>query len=121
MRSAEREVLRTAPPGCIEDDPRAEFLFGDGIRWMKEAPPGSVDVIIVDSTDPKGPGVGLFLEPFYEKVARALKPGGVMVAQTESPHWDAPMVGAIYDQLRQAFPDYAAYAARTKRLVPWVF
>ena len=41
-------------------DARAEFYFGDGIRWMQEAPAGSVDVIIVDSTDPIGPAKGLF-------------------------------------------------------------
>ena len=37
------------------EDARAEFLFGDGIKWMAEAQDGSVDVIIVDSTDPIGP------------------------------------------------------------------
>ena len=89
-------------------DPRTELHFADGMAFVEGAQ-GAFDLVIVDSTDPKGPGVGLFLADFYEKVARALKPGGVMVAQTESPHWDAPMVGAIYQQLRQAFAHVAAY------------
>ena len=67
------------------NDPRAEFLFGDGIRWMKEAEPGSVDVIIVDSTDPIGPAKGLFTEAFYRDCHRALGEGGIVVQQSESP------------------------------------
>ncbi len=67
------------------DDPRAEFLFGDGIRWMKEAEPGSVDVVIVDSTDPIGPAEGLFTEAFYRDCHRALGGHGLIVQQSESP------------------------------------
>jgi spermidine synthase len=37
------------------DDPRAELLFADGVQYLKDATPGSIDVIIVDSTDPVGP------------------------------------------------------------------
>ncbi len=66
-------------------DPRAEFLFGDGIRWMKEAEPGSVDVVIVDSTDPIGPAEGLFTEAFYRDCHRALGGHGIVVQQSESP------------------------------------
>jgi spermidine synthase len=74
------------PELCVaNNDPRAEFLFGDGIRWMKEAPPGSVDVIIVDSTDPIGPAEGLFTEAFYRDCHRALGDEGVLVQQSESP------------------------------------
>ncbi|MCF8005754.1 MAG: polyamine aminopropyltransferase, partial [Chromatiaceae bacterium] len=41
-------------------DPRATLLFDDGIRWMREAPDQSLDIIIIDSTDPVGPAEGLF-------------------------------------------------------------
>jgi spermidine synthase len=66
-------------------DPRAELYFGDGIRWMKEAPADSVDVIIIDSTDPVGPAEGLFGESFYRDCLHALAPGGILVQQSESP------------------------------------
>ncbi len=89
-------------------DARAEVLFADGVAHVERFQ-GEFDLVIVDSTDPKGSGVGLFLQDFYAKVARALKPGGVMVAQTESPHWNAGMVGAIYGQLRAAFRQVSAY------------
>jgi len=51
-----RLAERYFPELCeANDDPRAELRFADGIQWVKEAPPGSIDLIIVDSTDPIGP------------------------------------------------------------------
>src|SRR5574338_1669805 len=41
-------------------DPRAKLLFDDGIQWMKDARRESIDLIIIDSTDPVGPAEGLF-------------------------------------------------------------
>lgn len=67
------------------NDPRAQLLFIDGIRWMQEADDQSLDVIIVDSTDPLGPAVGLFNQAFYEQCHRVLKPNGILVQQSESP------------------------------------
>ncbi len=67
------------------DDPRATLLFDDGIAWMKNAEPGSVDVVIIDSTDPVGPAEGLFAVDFYRDCARALSDQGILVQQSESP------------------------------------
>jgi spermidine synthase len=89
-------------------DSRTELVFSDAIAYVAEHPE-SFDIVIVDGTDPKGPAVGLFTTEFYASVARALRPGGVMTAQTESPHWDAGMVGAIYQQIRGAFTQVASY------------
>ncbi len=66
-------------------DPRAHFYFGDGIKWMEESRDESVDIIIVDSTDPIGPAEGLYAEPFYRECIRSLKNGGILVQQSESP------------------------------------
>jgi spermidine synthase len=74
------------PELCASNnDARAEFLFGDGIQWMQQAEAGSVDVVIVDSTDPIGPAEGLFTEAFYRDCHRALGDDGVLVQQSESP------------------------------------
>ena len=43
------------------------------------------DIILIDSTDPMGPGEGVFTEEFYTNVKRSLKPGGIVAAQSESP------------------------------------
>lgn len=66
-------------------DPRAELLFIDGLRWVKEMAPGTLDVLIIDSTDPVGPAAGLFTAEFLTDARRALGPGGVLVQQSESP------------------------------------
>jgi spermidine synthase len=50
------------------DDPRATLLFDDGIQYIKDQAEGSVDVVIVDSTDPVGPAAGLFGEGFMRDV-----------------------------------------------------
>jgi len=66
-------------------DPRAELLWDDGIAWMANCAPASVDIVIVDSTDPVGPAEGLFNQAFFESCHRALKADGILVQQSESP------------------------------------
>jgi spermidine synthase len=67
------------------DDPRASLLFDDGIAWMKQAAAASLDIVIVDSTDPIGPAEGLFTEDFYRDCHRALGEHGMLIQQSESP------------------------------------
>jgi len=85
------------------DDPRAEFFFGDGIQWMKDAEPGSVDIVIVDSTDPIGPAEGLFTRDFYRSCHRALSSNGLIVQQSESPllHFDS-IIQPMHKAMRAA-------------------
>mgnify|MGYP001068713251 CR=1 FL=1 len=87
---------------AVEADPRVDLVFDDGVKYIEDHE-GQFDLIIVDSTDPIGPAVGLFQADFYRKVARALKPGGVMCAQTESPFANAKVIGPIQEQIRAAF------------------
>lgn len=83
-------------------DPRARLEFADGIRWVKDAEPGSYDVIIVDSTDPIGPAEGLFSEPFYRDCLRALGPHGLIVQQSESPMYHMDILTGMHRALRAA-------------------
>lgn len=77
---------------------------------MKDATAGSIDVIIVDSTDPVGPAKGLFSETFYRDCYNALGADGVIVQQSESPllHYDSiikPMCAAGFsDSISLQFP-----------------
>lgn len=66
-------------------DPRATLAFEDGIKWIQHAPAESLDVIIVDSTDPVGPGAVLFSAEFYQSCWKALRPNGLIIQQSESP------------------------------------
>ena len=84
------------------DDPRARLLFEDGIQWMKKAGAGNLDVIIVDSTDPIGPAVGLFTQVFYSDCLNALAEGGILVQQSESPLYDMAILKAMHTAMRGA-------------------
>ncbi|MHB1240129.1 MAG: spermidine synthase [Chromatiales bacterium 21-64-14] len=83
-------------------DPRAQFHFTDGIRFLKDSDPGYFDVIIVDSTDPIGPAEGLFSETFYRDCLRALNSRGLLVAQSESPLLHTELLKAMHGAIRGA-------------------
>ncbi len=74
------------PELCSDNnDSRAHIHFDDGIQWVRQAEANSIDVIIVDSTDPVGPAEGLFTAAFYRDCMNALNPNGILVQQSESP------------------------------------
>lgn len=83
-------------------DPRADLLFDDGIAWMANAAPGSLDIVIVDSTDPVGPAEGLFNKAFYESCSRALKDDGILVQQSESPLVLLELIKEMRGEMRKA-------------------
>jgi spermidine synthase len=83
-------------------DPRATLLFEDGIRWVAEVQEQSLDVIIIDSTDPVGPAEGLFSAEFYRACHRALAPDGLLIQQSESPLYHIDIIRGIYHDLAQA-------------------
>ncbi|GAF24952.1 spermidine synthase [Moorella thermoacetica Y72] len=88
---------------CGLDDARVEIRFEDGIEHVRQRE-NTYDVIIVDSTDPIGPAVGLFSAEFYRNVYRALKADGVFVAQTESPIFNSRLIRRIQRDLNEIFP-----------------
>ncbi len=84
------------------NDPRAQLLFDDGIRYMRELEAESIDVVIVDSTDPIGPAEGLFNQDFYESCLRALRSGGILVQQSESPMAHLDLIKAMRSAMKAA-------------------
>lgn len=85
------------------DDPRVELAFADAVQWVADTAAGELDLVIVDSTDPIGPGEGLFGESFYRDCHRALAAGGLLVQQSESPlaHLDS-ILGPMHEAMRAA-------------------
>ncbi len=91
------------PELCASNrDPRAELHFTDGIKWVREAADDSLDVIIVDSTDPVGPGEVLFSEEFYRHCRRALGEHGILVQQSESPLLHQDILRNMYQRMQAA-------------------
>lgn len=95
---------------CGYDSPKGELVIGDGIKYVAEHQ-GEFDVIIVDSTDPIGPAVGLFSREFYTSVHRALKDDGLFVCQSESPNWELDLIARISRDLRDVFGITRTYLA----------
>jgi spermidine synthase len=93
---------------CALDDPRVDVRIGDGIEYVRGLHQ-EVDLMIIDSTDPIGPGEGLFSGKFYQSVASALKTGGLMVAQSESPWFDEPILARIQQNIRTGFKNVYPY------------
>jgi len=79
------------------EDARAKLAFKDGIKWMAQVEDQSLDVIIVDSTDPVGPAVGLFQDAFYLDCFRALRKDGVIIQQSGSPLLNTGLIKGIRD------------------------
>lgn len=96
---------------AIDADPRINLLFEDGVRFLKEVPDASYDLILVDSTDPIGPGEGLFSRKFYQDCFRALGPDGILVNQHESPFYEtyAQSMRRAHKRLRETFPVSEVY------------
>lgn len=91
-------------------DPRVEILVEDGIKHVRENK-NTYDMIIIDSTDPIGPAVGLFSEEFYRDVYNALTEDGLFVAQTESPFYNADLISRVNATVSSIYPVTRLYQA----------
>ncbi len=108
------EVCREYLPqtACRFDDPRVQLTFADGLKFIRSKE-DEYDLIIVDSTDPFGPGEGLFTKEFYGNCYRALKEDGIMVNQHESPFYegDALACKRAHKRIVESFPISRVYQA----------
>ena len=86
-----KKFLPEISKALLESHPKLELTIGDGIAHMAKAE-NQYDVIIVDCSDPIGPGEGLFTYSFYKDVHRALKQDGLFVQQTESPFYHQQLI-----------------------------
>ncbi|NP_001312037.1 putrescine N-methyltransferase 1 [Nicotiana tabacum] len=100
------------------NDPRVTLVLGDGAAFVKAAQAGYYDAIIVDSSDPIGPAKDLFERPFFEAVAKALRPGGVVCTQAESIWLHMHIIKQIIANCRQVFKGSVNYAWTTAPTYP---
>ncbi len=98
---------------CGFDDPRVHIKIGDGLRYVRQVQEQSYDLIIVDSTDPSGPGEVLFTKEFYGSCYKALTDKGIMLNQHESPFFqeDARAMQFAHKRIVQVFPVSRVYQA----------
>jgi len=88
---------------CALSDKRVEVNIADGIKYVQDHK-NEFDVIIVDSTDPVGPAVGLFAVDFYKAIYESLKEDGIFVAQTESPFFHKDLIRGVFRDVKSVFP-----------------
>jgi len=98
-----RAAERFFPELCAANgDPRVRMIFDDAVAWLARTGERTLDVLVLDTPDPVGPARRLFSEPFYRDCLRALRPGGILTAQTESPLLDLDFLRQTQDALRRA-------------------
>jgi spermidine synthase len=86
------------------DDPRVELLFADGVEFVARSD-RRFDVVMLDSTDPLGPGEVLFTEAFYRNCHARLRPGGILVGQGGNPLVEPARLRACRERLGRVFAD----------------
>ena len=89
---------------------RFDLVIDDGMNFVAETD-RRFDVIIVDSTDPQGPGKVLFTRKFYAACKRCMTAGGVMVTQNGVPFLQPSELVASVGHFRKLFADGACYVA----------
>lgn len=97
---------------CGFDDERIHLFYEDGLKYVRRYE-DTYDLILVDSTDPFGPGEGLFTKEFYGNCYKALKAEGIMVNQHESPFYpnDAAAMQRAHKRIVESFPISKVYQA----------
>ena len=104
-----RQYLPMLSEGAF-DDPRLTLVIADGADFMRETA-GGFDVIIVDSTDPIGPGEVLFTDSFYGHAKRALAAGGILVTQNGVPFLQGDELTNTMRAFKALFRDASCYLA----------
>ncbi len=107
------DLCRKHLPGHSQgafDDPRLQLVFDEGLNFVKTTAE-KFDVIIVDSTDPIGPGEALFSRDFYSACKRCLLPGGILVTQNGVVFMQRDEVRTTATHLRNLFEDWHFFTA----------
>lgn len=92
------------------DDPRTDLVIADGRDFVANCEE-RYDLVIVDSTDPIGPGAVLFTETFYRDCRSCLTDGGILVTQNGVPFVQAEELTSSVSFFRALFKDATCYLA----------
>eukprot|EP00041_Stephanoeca_diplocostata_P010622 m.169193 g.169193 ORF g.169193 m.169193 type:complete len:413 (+) comp18234_c0_seq1:312-1550(+) len=100
----------------LDADKRLRIVNEDAIEFLKTSVKyGELfDVIVVDASDPVGPGVALYQPSFYELLSSALRPGGAVSVQAGSWLYFKECFLIVYHRLRASFPTVRPYTCITQ-------
>ena len=91
------------------DNPRTDLVIADGLKYVAESDE-TFDVIIVDSTDPIGPGEVLFTDAFYTDCRARLSANGILVTQNSVPFLQPSAFKPALTRLQNIFPFSTCFA-----------
>jgi spermidine synthase len=92
------------------DDARTSVVLANGATYVAQTNK-SFDAIIIDSTDPIGPGESLFSDEFYRNCLSVLRPGGIVSVQSGTPFYHAEQLERLLARLRNSFGAAKAFLA----------
>ncbi|CAN1279846.1 Spermidine synthase 2 [Linum perenne] len=95
-----------------------KFLHFVGVAFLKAVPKETYDAVIVDSSDPTRPAQELFENQFFQSVAKALHPGGVVCTQAKKIWLHMHIIEDTATTCRQVFKGSVNYAWITVRTYP---
>lgn len=104
VRACQKYMPSTAD--ILDKEPRLNLMFRDGLEFVHNAPDGAYDLILVDSTDPAGPGEGLFTTEFYKDCFRILSEDGILINQHEGAFFDGDIeeMKKAHAKIKKTFP-----------------
>lgn len=116
VMNAARELLpslwRTPDGRSLDDDERFQAHAEDGLAFLEEGD-AAYDLIVVDASDPVGPGTVLYSKRFYSAIHKRLAPGGAVTVQAGS-YWYLPTVlQRVNAGLAEVFPVVRVYQCFT--------
>lgn len=65
----------------LDTDSRLTVRAEDGLAFLSDDSREGYDLIVVDASDPIGPGTALYSDEFYDSLRRRLKPKGAVAVQ----------------------------------------
>jgi len=112
--SASEKYLPTMA-SVYKKEPRLNLMIQDGLKFVAEAKDASYDLILVDSTDPAGPGEGLFTVAFYQNCSRILSENGILINQHEGAFYEGDIeeMQKAHRKIREVFPIARVYGFNT--------
>ena len=96
--------------GKVYKDPRTQLIVGDAFAFVKDTDL-KFDVVIIDSTDPVGPGEKLFSHEFYKNMVKILKLNALVSTQGGVPQFQPGEIGTTLSCLEDAGLNTSCYIA----------
>ncbi len=106
-----KKYLPEISEALVNNHPKLDLRIGDGLKHVEEVE-NHYDIIIVDCSDPIGPGEELFNFQFYKNARKALKEDGIFVQQTESPFIHTDLIKRVWKDISSLFPVTNLYLAQ---------